>query len=328
MHDFLLFLGRFHVLALHLPIGIVLVAVALDWTAKRERFRALAHAAPLLWGVAALSAFATAVLGYLHFAEGTFSGPAAEAHRLFGTSVAVVTVAIWWLCARRGALYARLNGVSGVMVLALVTVTGHYGGELTHGATFLAEFAPGPLRALVGAAPPQAPAASLASADPALVARLSDAGFLVRQVSQSDARLVVSVYSSGTQITAERLTALLSAGGEIVELNLQDSGLDDAQLVGFERLPALTRLRLSNDRITDLGLEQLERLPKLESLNLYGNAGVTDAGLTPLARIATLRELYLWRTGVSAAAASALREQRPELDLQLSAAAPLTAVGE
>ena len=33
--------------------------------------------------------------------------------------------------------------------------------------------------------------------------------------------------------------------------------------------------------------------PQLEHLNLYGNAGVTDAGLETLAEIATLRELYL-----------------------------------
>ena len=83
MHDFLYFLGRFHVLALHLPIGIILVAVVLDWVARRERYRALAAVAPFLWGAAALSAVVTVVLGYLHFAEGAFTGPAANAHRFW-----------------------------------------------------------------------------------------------------------------------------------------------------------------------------------------------------------------------------------------------------
>ena len=36
------FLGRFHVLALHLPIGIVIAAVVLDWLARRPRYAALA----------------------------------------------------------------------------------------------------------------------------------------------------------------------------------------------------------------------------------------------------------------------------------------------
>ena len=47
--------GRFHVLALHLPIGIVVAAVVLDWLARRHALRALATAAPLLWGGAPLS---------------------------------------------------------------------------------------------------------------------------------------------------------------------------------------------------------------------------------------------------------------------------------
>ena len=42
MQDFVFFIGRFHVLALHLPIGIVIAAVALDWAARRPRYAALA----------------------------------------------------------------------------------------------------------------------------------------------------------------------------------------------------------------------------------------------------------------------------------------------
>jgi len=86
--DFLFFLGRFHVLALHLPIGIVIVAVVLDFVARRERYKALAQASPFLWGAAALSAVLTVALGYLHFAEGGFDGPAGNAHRLLGTTTA------------------------------------------------------------------------------------------------------------------------------------------------------------------------------------------------------------------------------------------------
>ena len=34
MSDFLLFLGRFHVLALHLPIGMVILTVIVHWLAR------------------------------------------------------------------------------------------------------------------------------------------------------------------------------------------------------------------------------------------------------------------------------------------------------
>ena len=91
MQDFIYFLGRFHVLVLHLPIGIVLAAVALDWIARSERFRALGAVSPFLWALAAVSAVATAALGYMHAAEGGFSADAVAAHRFFGTSVAAFT---------------------------------------------------------------------------------------------------------------------------------------------------------------------------------------------------------------------------------------------
>ncbi len=142
MQDFVFFLGRFHVLALHLPIGIVIAAVVLDWLARRPRYAALAQASPFLWGAAAISAVFTAVLGYLHFAEGGFTGPSADAHRFWGTVTAVAALVGWWLAARgRGTVgIARLS--AGIAMLALVSITGHYGGNLTHGTTYLEEYAP------------------------------------------------------------------------------------------------------------------------------------------------------------------------------------------
>lgn len=167
MQDFLFFVGRFHVLVLHLPIGIVIVAVLLDWLARRGRAPALARVSPFLWGVAAISAVATAVLGYLHFAEGGFTGPSAEAHRLFGTITAIECVGVWWL-SRAGAAPGALRLSAGVLTLALVSVTGHYGGNLTHGSTYLIEYAPGFLRQLIGAGERRPPVTSVAAADPYL----------------------------------------------------------------------------------------------------------------------------------------------------------------
>ena len=167
MQEFGFFLGRFHVLALHLPIGIVIAAVVLDWLARRPRYAALASAAPLLWGLAALSAVLTAVLGYLHFGEGGFTGPSAEAHRLWGTVTAVAAVAGWWLASRSAGRAGAVRLAAGIAMLVLVSITGHYGGNLTHGTTFPAIRAvvPAPL---IGAAPPLPPATSVAAADPYL----------------------------------------------------------------------------------------------------------------------------------------------------------------
>jgi len=458
MQDFIYFLGRFHVLALHLPIGIIIVAVALDWIARRERYRALAAVSPFLWGAAALSAVLTVVLGYMHFAEGAFSGPAASAHRFFGTTVAIVSVLIWWL-STRPALYKRVNVATGVAAVALVAITGHFGGDLTHGSTFLSEYAPGPLRALFGAeqrrpaptsvaaadpyldvvqplltrrcggchnsdklesglnltsydstlkggdsgrviavgksdsselyrriglahddeefmpaegktpltdaqveilrwwidagaphgvtvaqvtlepaveplfaaelglggaaAPVGAASALPATADPALVERLYAAGFLVRQVSQTDAHLIASVYSPGARLAAQNMAVLLTAADQIVELNLQDAGLDDGELADIGRFTQLTRLRLSHNDLTDRTVAALTSMPRLERLNLYANPGVTDASVEALAKLPALERLDVWQTSISEAGLARLRELAPGVELQ-GAATSLT----
>ncbi len=162
--------------------------------------------------------------------------------------------------------------------------------------------------------------APAASADAALVERLYAAGFLVRQVAQADPRLIVSVYSPGTRVGADALAALLSAGNEIVELNLQDAGVDDAVAADLAKLAAVVRLRLSRNAITDRGVALLSALPRIEHLNLYGNGGVTDASVDVLAGVGSLRRVDVWQTGMTEDGIARLRQRRPDLQVQGAAA--------
>lgn len=164
--ELIYFFGRFHVLALHLPIGIIVLAVIADVVARRQRFHFLRDAAPFYWGAAALSAIVTAVLGYMHFAEGGFSGPSAIYHRAFGTALAIAATVTWLMRTRVLRRFESLHVIAGMLVLALVFVTGHFGGNLTHGDTYLTEYAPAPLRSLAGLAPKRAPITDIAMADP------------------------------------------------------------------------------------------------------------------------------------------------------------------
>ena len=87
--NFLYFLGRFHVLVLHLPIGIICALFVTEWLARKEKYRYLEAASPFLWGAMALTALVTVTLGYLHFSEGNF-GASGVQHRNFGTAVALI----------------------------------------------------------------------------------------------------------------------------------------------------------------------------------------------------------------------------------------------
>ena len=126
-------------------------------------------AAPLLWGAAAISAVLTAVLGYLHFAEGGFTGPSAEAHGLWGTVTAVAA-------RRRLVARARAGRARGRRA-----ARGRYRdarARVDHGPlrrqpharhdVLCSEYAPSFLRSLIGAAPRRPPVTSVAAADPYL----------------------------------------------------------------------------------------------------------------------------------------------------------------
>jgi uncharacterized membrane protein len=138
MTETLYFLGRFHVLLLHLPIGILLLAVVLEIASRRARFAYLAPAVNVVWLLGGLSAIATAVLGYLHALEGGFDGAAVGAHRIAGTSLAVLATLTWLVRSRLASLYDKAWPAFSVAVVAALVITGHLGGTLTHGAEYLA----------------------------------------------------------------------------------------------------------------------------------------------------------------------------------------------
>ena len=138
MTETLYFLGRFHVLLLHLPIGILLLAVVLEVASRRSRFAHLAPAVDAVWLLGCLSAIATAVLGYLHALEGGFNAAAVDAHRAAGISLAVLATLTWLFRARLRGVYDRAWPAFSLAVMAALVITGHLGGALTHGDAYLA----------------------------------------------------------------------------------------------------------------------------------------------------------------------------------------------
>ncbi len=148
MHDLIYFFGRFHVLILHVPVGVLLLAVGMEALARWPRFfvegrSGLAPAMPLIWGFGALSAIATVVLGSMHASEPGFSGEAVDHHRWAGTALAFTAVLVWAWRADAPKSFARIWPAAALAIVVLLIVTGHFGGVLTHGPDYLTGYAPG-----------------------------------------------------------------------------------------------------------------------------------------------------------------------------------------
>ena len=155
--DWLQFLGRFHVLALHLPIGILVLAALTEliyaWRPAAKR-PSIVNA---MWWGGALSAIIASGLGYLLSLSGGYNEDAVDLHLIWGIATSLVAVIGWWvigLKARRGKTV--VTGLAVGQIVAL-SIAGHLGGNLTHGPEYLFEYAPNPVRAIAGFAPRQAP---------------------------------------------------------------------------------------------------------------------------------------------------------------------------
>src|SRR5882762_4792810 len=93
--QFIWFLGRFHVLILHLPLGILTLAVALEILVRFRPFRFLENAVAPAWIAGAISALATVALGVTPATENSFEDmDAVEAHGWAGVTLAAVTCVI------------------------------------------------------------------------------------------------------------------------------------------------------------------------------------------------------------------------------------------
>jgi len=171
------FVGRFHPLAVHLPIGLLVLVPLLEIAGRRAGRAALREAAGLVLVLAAASALAAAWDGWLLGWSGGYAGAEVIRHMWGGAAVAGLALAA--LGSRTGAPHSRVAAFAYPPLLALAFAamvwTGHEGGSLSHGAHFLTEEMPEPLRRWLGvAAKPPGPAAAAAHPDTPVAVRSVD----------------------------------------------------------------------------------------------------------------------------------------------------------
>ncbi len=125
--------GRFHIVLLHLPIGLIPAMAVLEIGAALFR-RTLPRGALLTLAVlTALTAGATLASG-LVLADEKVDSETLWLHKVFAIAMSSVCVLLPFLAVRQGRRAFRLVLVAS---LTLSVVTGHYGGTLTHRADFL-----------------------------------------------------------------------------------------------------------------------------------------------------------------------------------------------
>jgi uncharacterized membrane protein len=180
MPDIVRFIGHFHPVLLHLPIGVFVLILFQELGAiffRKSRVGASESLFPMFFGAA--SAIVAVIAGFLlyHGSADEFGGnDLAERHLWGGLIFAVVAVLTfifkaWSVKAHSNPAWYRLLlfGSVGVMTFA-----SHDGASLTHGSDYLTKYAPEPLRKTLGLAAGKSSTTKAAgnSADPVVYANI------------------------------------------------------------------------------------------------------------------------------------------------------------
>jgi uncharacterized membrane protein len=126
------FIGRFHPLLVHLPIGILLFTIVLQWLSTKEKWAALQTVIPLGYLLGAASAILSCITGYLLGSAGEYDETVLNLHQWMGILTAFTSIAGYLFSHNQQNLkYIAFS------ILVLVSITGHLGGTLTHGEGYL-----------------------------------------------------------------------------------------------------------------------------------------------------------------------------------------------
>jgi len=129
------FIGHLHPVLVHLPIGILVLAGLFHLLSATNAYAFLRPAVRISYLLGAIAAVASCISGYLLSQTSDYDTQLVALHQWFGIGVAIISMLLYLLLTFRvSPLLLRLVTV---IVLVGITITGHYGGSLTHGSDYL-----------------------------------------------------------------------------------------------------------------------------------------------------------------------------------------------
>lgn len=145
--DWQQFLGRFHPLAVHIPIGLIVLVPLLEIAGI---FRpALREAAGFVLGLGFISCLGALTLGFLLAFGGGNSGVVVTRHMWGGIALTIGVLLCllarpWWTSGSVPRVYPLML----TCILMLLVWAADQGGSITHGTNYLTEYMPAPLKRL------------------------------------------------------------------------------------------------------------------------------------------------------------------------------------
>lgn len=147
--EWMQFIGRFHPLAVHFPIALVLLVPILELAGRSTRLSYLRLSASFLLGLATFAATTAAILGWCLGRSDSYSSSLVTQH-MWGGILLAFTCWLCWLLRTRFSQPGTMFGIALAIAVALVAWTGYRGGQLALGPDHLTEHMPTGLRHVLG----------------------------------------------------------------------------------------------------------------------------------------------------------------------------------
>ncbi len=208
-------IGHFHPLLVHLPIGILMVALLLQWLSQREKYAPVKQAIPivLLWGC--VTALISCITGYFLSISDDYDKSLVNWHMWMAIGVVLVSATLY--AKEKNPAVEVPKKILSLGLLGLLMITGHLGGSLTHGSDYLTK----PFLRILGDD-------TTANATIKPLANVQEAfayNDVVRPVLETKCYSCHNSNKQKGRLRMDDITLLMKGGkhGEIIDLNNADS---------------------------------------------------------------------------------------------------------
>lgn len=155
--DWAIFIGRFHPLLVHLPIGFLLIAALLEIGRRTGKIGVSESTVSFILFWSAVSATFACIAGYLLSLGGGYDEDLLGDHLWQGIGVAVFAWVAWIVKSDRFGEKIPFGPLFYLPAFSIATIlmmtAGHDGGSLTHGEGYLTQNTPEPFRTIAGMPP-------------------------------------------------------------------------------------------------------------------------------------------------------------------------------